>query len=69
MRFAHIGWNLAGLSLPLVVAAATVPRLISILGQERFGLLALAWGLVGYGGPANYSYVVRLSHSSLPSLP
>lgn len=48
MRFAHIGWNLAGLSLPLVVAAATVPRLISILGQERFGLLALAWGLVGY---------------------
>lgn len=48
MRFAHIGWNLAGLSLPLVVAATTVPRLISILGQERFGLLALAWGLVGY---------------------
>jgi len=48
MRFAHIGWNLAGLSLPLVVAAATVPRLIAILGQERFGLLTLAWGLVGY---------------------
>ncbi|MBT2334945.1 oligosaccharide flippase family protein [Variovorax paradoxus] len=50
MRLSHIGWNLAGLSLPLLVAAVTVPRLISTLGHERFGLLALAWGLIGYAG-------------------
>jgi|SRR6185312_3159374 len=50
MRLSHVGWNLAGLSLPLVVAAATVPHLISRLGNERFGLLALAWGLIGYAG-------------------
>lgn len=28
----------------------TVPQLIENLGQERFGLLALAWGLIGYAG-------------------
>lgn len=50
MRLSHIGWNLAGLSLPLLVAAATVPGLIERLGNERFGLLALAWGLIGYAG-------------------
>ncbi|RYH70064.1 MAG: flippase [Alcaligenaceae bacterium] len=50
MRLSHIAWNIAGLSLPLGVAALTVPQLIEKLGQERFGLLALAWGLIGYAG-------------------
>lgn len=48
MRLAHVGWNIAGLSLPLCIAAITVPQLLEKLGHERFGLLALAWGLVGY---------------------
>lgn len=50
MRASHLSWNLAGLSFPLLVAALTVPQLISRLGAERFGLLALAWGLIGYAG-------------------
>ncbi len=50
MRLSHICWNLAGLSLPLLIAVVTVPQLISSLGNERFGLLALAWGLIGYAG-------------------
>ncbi|QYY27687.1 MULTISPECIES: oligosaccharide flippase family protein [Cupriavidus] len=50
MRLSHISWNLAGLTLPLLVAAVTVPQLIQKLGNERFGLLALAWGLIGYAG-------------------
>lgn len=50
MRLSHIGWNLGGLSLPLLVAAVTVPQLIERLGNERFGFLALAWGLIGYAG-------------------
>ena len=50
MRLSHISWNLAGLALPLLVAAVTVPQLIQKLGNERFGLLALAWGLIGYAG-------------------
>jgi len=50
MRLSHIAWNLGGLILPLGVAALTVPPLIDRLGHERFGLLALAWGLIGYAG-------------------
>jgi O-antigen/teichoic acid export membrane protein len=50
MRLSHISWNLAGLSLPLLIAVVTVPTLVSRLGNERFGLLALAWGLIGYAG-------------------
>lgn len=50
MRVAHIGWNLVGLTLPLAMAAVAVPHLIDTLGSERFGLLALCWGLIGYAG-------------------
>ncbi|TBR76527.1 MAG: flippase [Burkholderiaceae bacterium] len=50
MKLSHVSWNLAGLSLPLLVAVVTVPHLIAVLGNERFGLLALAWGLIGYAG-------------------
>ncbi|WP_232062225.1 oligosaccharide flippase family protein [Variovorax sp. PBS-H4] len=46
----HLAWNVGGLALPLVVAVFTVPLLIEKLGHERFGLLALAWGLIGYAG-------------------
>ncbi|MEN5035219.1 oligosaccharide flippase family protein [Pseudomonas sp. TWI929] len=50
MHYKNIVWNLLGLGLPLIIAALTVPGLISIVGTERFGLLALAWGLIGYAG-------------------
>lgn len=50
IKLSHISWNLAGLLLPLVIAAITIPALLSSLGQERFGLLALVWGIVGYAG-------------------
>lgn len=33
-----------------MAAALTVPPLIGNIGLERFGLLALAWGLIGYAG-------------------
>ncbi len=38
------------MTVPLLVAAMTIPALLETLGQEKFGLLALAWGLVGYAG-------------------
>ena len=50
MRTSHVSWNLFGLGLPLLIAAVTVPYLLAALGGQRFGLLALAWGLIGYGG-------------------
>ncbi|WP_311221106.1 MULTISPECIES: oligosaccharide flippase family protein [unclassified Acidovorax] len=48
MRLSHVAWNLAGLAVPLAVAALTVPQLLANVGHEKFGLLALAWGLIGY---------------------
>lgn len=50
MHYKNIIWNLLGLGLPLLIAALTVPHLISVIGTERFGFLALAWGLIGYAG-------------------
>lgn len=50
MKVSDIAWNLAGMSVPLLVAAVTVPALLDTLGKEKFGLLALAWGLIGYAG-------------------
>lgn len=41
-------WNLLGTALPLVVGLVCIPPLIKALGVERFGLLNLAWILVGY---------------------
>lgn len=50
MRLSHISWNFGGLALPLLMAAIAVPKLLNTLGAERFGLLALSWGLIGYAG-------------------
>lgn len=50
MRLANIAWNFGGLSGPLIVAFLTIPSLIEKVGMERFGLLALAWGLIGFAG-------------------
>ncbi|MCK4486482.1 MAG: hypothetical protein KAU38_06960 [Desulfobacterales bacterium] len=40
--------NLLGLCLPLVVAIFAIPLLIKGLGTDRFGILTLAWVLIGY---------------------
>lgn len=41
-------WNLIGNGAPLIVAVFSIPVLIHGLGKERFGVLALAWALIGY---------------------
>ncbi len=41
-------YNLAGRILPAVVALACVPIIFHQLGPDRFGLLNLAWIVVGY---------------------
>lgn len=45
---ANTGWNLLGTVLPLSVAVVAVPFLLHRMGTERFGLLSLAWVLIGY---------------------
>jgi O-antigen/teichoic acid export membrane protein len=59
--------NLAGRIVPLLVAVATVPYVIHHLGPDRYGLLALAWLVVGYFalfnlgiGPATTKFVAEL---------
>src|ERR1700731_4320142 len=41
-------WNLLGSGAPMLVAVVCIPILIRGLGKERFGVLALAWALIGY---------------------
>jgi O-antigen/teichoic acid export membrane protein len=40
--------NLVGQILPLFVGIATIPMLIKGLGTDRFGILTLAWMVIGY---------------------
>ena len=40
--------NLSGFVLPLLVGLLTIPLIVSGFGIERFGLLTLAWAIVGY---------------------
>jgi O-antigen/teichoic acid export membrane protein len=41
-------YNLFGYGIPLVFAIAIIPPLIKGLGTERFGILSLAWIIIGY---------------------
>ncbi|MBI1787574.1 MAG: hypothetical protein HYR60_08500 [Acidobacteria bacterium] len=44
----HALWNFLGLASPMLMAVAAIPPLIRGLGVERFGVLTLAWTLIGY---------------------
>jgi O-antigen/teichoic acid export membrane protein len=44
----NTAWNLFGQALPFVVGVAVTPVLIRRLGTDKFGVLALAWIVVGY---------------------
>lgn len=41
-------FNLAGQGIPLLVAIFAIPVLINGLGLDRFGVLTLAWMVIGY---------------------
>jgi O-antigen/teichoic acid export membrane protein len=40
--------NLAGQGLPLLAALFCIPSILSGLGTDRFGILTLAWMIIGY---------------------
>ncbi len=46
--FRGAAWNQLGQVLPVLAALLFVPRLVHGLGVERFGVLSLAWMLIGY---------------------
>lgn len=44
----NVGLNVLGQGLPLITAVVAIPILVASIGVARFGLLALAWSIVGY---------------------
>jgi O-antigen/teichoic acid export membrane protein len=40
--------NLIGQAVPLLVAVVTMPLIVRGMGMDRFGLLTLAWAVLGY---------------------
>lgn len=69
--------NILGLSLPLMVGFISMPIIISGLGKERFGILSLAWMLLGYAslfdlglGRATTRFIASaLSHDQKEQIP
>jgi len=43
-------WNLLGTATPIPVALFCLPVLVRKLGEDQFGVLTLAWTLIGYAG-------------------
>jgi O-antigen/teichoic acid export membrane protein len=41
-------WNIVGQLLPMAVGVVAIPPLVRVLGLDRFGLLSLAWIVIGY---------------------
>src|SRR5260370_26709202 len=41
-------WNLLSLIAPMLVALGAIPALVRTLGSDLFGILTLAWMLIGY---------------------
>ncbi len=44
----NMGWNLLGQIAPILAALVSIPLLLQKIGNERFGLLAIGWMLIGY---------------------
>ena len=49
-HFFNIISNVTGMGLPMLVGMLTVPGLLQRLGHERFGVVALGGGRVGFLG-------------------
>ncbi|MGW8281550.1 oligosaccharide flippase family protein (plasmid) [Sphingomonas aurantiaca] len=46
----HSVYNLAGSAVPVLLALGTVPAYLTLIGADRFGILSIAWLILGYFG-------------------
>jgi O-antigen/teichoic acid export membrane protein len=56
-------WNFIGQLIPLTMAAISMPILIHRLGSVRFGILILAWTLIGYLGLLDFGIGSAMAQS------
>lgn len=59
----NTAWNLAGALLPVPVVLVCVPPLVAALGVERFGVLGLAWMVLGYFGMFDFGLAQSTTRS------
>jgi len=62
-------FSLAGSIIPVLITVATLPFLLSTIGAERYGALALCWLILIYAAHVLTGVGTAVTQGSKPSYP